>query len=311
MHGLASSDVMDLEVRQLEAFAATARTGTFTAAARELGVGQPAVSQAVRRLEDRLGVVLFDRTGRSVTPTGAAAALLPQAQAALDAHGAVQRTADRLSQGRAGTLRLVSTPGSFGLLRALLDAFATAYPHARIDLVPRPTRGRRDGLRRSEIDLALVRSTRPARGIAYTSAHREPWRVVLASAHPLAGARTPPGPAVLAEWPFASLGAHDASPALAAYRATAQAARLTPRLGPVASTVDDLLAQVAAGQAWTLLTSSNTSALVDGLVAIPAPTVFGHAELWLAHRARPAPLERALLQLATERTGATRTSPVD
>lgn len=293
---------MDLEVRQLEAFAATARTGSFTAAARELGVGQPAVSQAVRRLEDQLGVVLFERNGRSVTPTGAASTFLPHVQAALDACGAAQRTADRLTQGHAGTLRLVSTPGSLSLLRGLLDAFATAYPHARVDLVPRPPGGRREGLRRSEIDLALVRSTRPERAIAYTCAHREPWRVVLASGHPLAAATNAPDVTALAQWPFASLGAHDASPALTAYQATAQAAGLTPQPGPVATAVDDLLhALVVTRQAWTLLTASNTPALVEGLITLPAPTALGQAELWLAHRARPAPLERALLALATER----------
>ncbi len=303
--------MIDLEVRQLEAFVATARTGSFTAAARELGVGQPAVSQAVRRLEDRLGVVLFERTGRNVTPTGAATGLLPPANTALDALGAVQRTADWLAQGRAGTLRLVSTPGSLGLLRGLLDAFATAYPHARVDLVPRPTQGRHDGLRRSEIDLALVRSTRAARGIAYTKVHSEPWRVVLASGHTLADSTKPPNLAELSQWPFASLGDHDASPALTAYKATAQAAGLMPQLGPVATAIDDLLAPIISGQAWTLLTASNTSKLVDGLVAVPAPATVEQAKLWFAHRARPAPLERALLELATDRAIAASNSAVD
>lgn len=303
MHWLALCGVMDLEVRQLEAFAATARTGSFTAAARTLGVGQPAVSQAVRRLEDQLGVVLFERSGRSVTQTAAATAFLPRAEAALDALGAAQRTADRLAQGRAGTLRLVSTPGSLDVLRGLLDVFSTAYPEARVDLVPRPAGGRRDGLRRSEIDLALARSPRSAPGIAYTLVHREPWIVVLASGRPLAGAEEPPTLAALAQWPFASLGAHDASPAFAAYRRAAEAQGFTPRPGPVATAVDDLLALVAAGQAWTLLTASNAVALADGLVALAAPATLAQAELWLAHRARPAPLERALLTLAAEHAG--------
>ena len=86
-------------MRQLEAFAATMRTGSFTAGAAALGIGQPAISQAVRRLEDRVGVVLFERTGRSVTPTAAAAALLPAAEAALDALGAAQHTAAALAEG--------------------------------------------------------------------------------------------------------------------------------------------------------------------------------------------------------------------
>jgi len=156
-----------------------------------------------------------ERCGRSVTQTAAATAFHPRAEAALDALGAAQRTADQLAQGRAGTLQLVSTPGSLDVLRGLLDVFTTAYPEAHVDLVPRPAGGRRDGLRRLEIDLALARSPRSAPGIAYTLVHREPWIVVLASGRPLAGAEEPPTLAALAEWPFASLGAHDASPALA------------------------------------------------------------------------------------------------
>jgi len=109
--------------------------------------------------------------------------------------------------------------------------------------------------------------------------------------------------AALAEWPFASLGAHDASPAFAAYRRAAEAQGFTPRPGPVATAVDDLLVLVAVGQAWTLLTASNAVALADGLVALAAPATLGLAELWLAHRARPAPLERALLTLAAEHAG--------
>lgn len=257
----------------------------------------------MRRLEDQLGVVLFERSGRSVTQTAAATAFLPCAEATLDALGAAQRAADRLTQGHAGTLRLVSTPGSLGVLRGLLDVFATAYPEARVDLVPRPAGGRRDGLRRSEIDLAMTRSPRSAPGIAYTLVHREPWIVVLASGRPLAGAEQPPTLAALAEWPFASLGSHDASPAFAAYRRAAAAHGVTPRLGPVATGIDDLLALVAAGQAWTLLTAFNAVALADGLVALGAPAALGQAEMWLAHRARPAPLERALLTLAAEHAG--------
>lgn len=300
---------MDLEVRQLEAFAATMRTGSFTAAAAALGIGQPAISQAVRRLEDRVGVVLFQRTGRSVTPTAAAAALLPTAEAALDALGAAQHTAAALAQGSVGSLRLVSTPGSLGVLRGLIDAFSAAYPEARVELVARPARGRREGLRRSEIDVALVRTTQPAPGIAYTRAQRESWRVILACGHPLASTGEPPALAALARWPFASL--QDASPALDAYLAAAQAEGSTPQPGPVATTTDDLLALVAGSEAWTLLTAPNAPPPATGLRALRAPAALGYADLWLAHRTDPAPLERALLLLAADRAHRATHSPAN
>lgn len=66
----------------------------------------------------------------------------------------------------------------------------------------------------------------------------------------------------------------------------------------MATAIDDLLALVADGQAWTLLTASNAPTPTDGLAALRPPEALGPAELWLAHRARPARLERALLALA-------------
>ena len=204
-----------------------------------------------------------------------------------------------MRKGSAGNLRLVSTPGSLGVLRGLIDAFHAAYPEARVELVARPARGRREGLRRSEIDAALVRTTQPAPGIAYTLAHRESWRVILACGHPLASTGEPPALAALARWPFASL--QDASPALDAYLAAAQAEGSTPQPGPVATATDDLLALVAGSEAWTLLTAPNAPPPATGLLTQQAPTALGHADLWLAHRTHPAPLERALLRLAADR----------
>ena len=60
----------------LYAFTVVARRRGFSAAARELGVSTSALSQAVRQLEERLGVALLSRTTRSVSPTDAGARLL-------------------------------------------------------------------------------------------------------------------------------------------------------------------------------------------------------------------------------------------
>ncbi len=291
---------MNVEIRQLEAFAATARTASFTAAARELGIGQPAVSQAVRRMESRLGLVLFQRDGRGVALTPAASALLPSVEVALEAVGAVQRLTERLADGSVGTLRLVSTPGSLHVVRHLLEALARAHPGARLDLVARPSHGRRDALRRGEIEFALVRSTPPARGIAYTLVHREPWRIVIARDHPLADASTPPPVQLLTDWPFASLGDDTSSPALTAYRAATRTAGNSPNPGPHVTSLDDLLTLILTGRAWTLVTASNTPSLAEGVITLPAPSELGRAETWLAHRIHTTPLEDDLLAVATD-----------
>ena len=74
-----------MNLQQIEYFLQTARLGSFTAAADELHLAQPSVSEQVRRLEDELGVALFLRVGRGLVPSEAGKNLLPHAEAVLDA----------------------------------------------------------------------------------------------------------------------------------------------------------------------------------------------------------------------------------
>jgi LysR family transcriptional regulator, transcription activator of glutamate synthase operon len=81
--GLISCHDEWMELQQLRSFAAVARHGHFTRAATELHIGQPAVSQQIRRLEAELGVRLLRRTTRSVELTEAGAIVLERAERAL------------------------------------------------------------------------------------------------------------------------------------------------------------------------------------------------------------------------------------
>src|ERR1700691_2649278 len=100
-----------LKLPGLTVFVAIVEHGSFAAAARHLGLSTPSVSQALRGLEDRLGVRLLNRTTRSVTLTEAGGALLTQVRPALDqlldAIEAVNVFRDR----PAGTLRLAAKIG--------------------------------------------------------------------------------------------------------------------------------------------------------------------------------------------------------
>lgn len=99
-----------MELRQLEAFVAVATELHFGRAARKLHMGQPTVSDLIRRLEREMGAQLMTRTTRRVALTSAGSELLGRAKVILDEVGSACAAVHRLSKGQAGTVRLGITP---------------------------------------------------------------------------------------------------------------------------------------------------------------------------------------------------------
>lgn len=115
-----------IDLRTLNAFVALAECGSFTLAAERLGRTQPAVSQAIRQLEDDLGVVLIDRASRPMALTPAGAVLREHAHRLLQdaaALGAAVRDAGRAKVGemRVGLVDSFATAVGPALLKVLLD----------------------------------------------------------------------------------------------------------------------------------------------------------------------------------------------
>ena len=115
-----------MELRHLRYFVAVAEELHFRRAAERLHVAQPAVSEQVRKLEDELGVRLFDRTHRNVALTDAGAALLTEAYRVLR-QAETARVAARNASNRPG-LRMGYVPTA---LRASLHAADVGLPEWR------------------------------------------------------------------------------------------------------------------------------------------------------------------------------------
>lgn len=147
---------MDIEAR-LRAFAAVARTGSFSRAAQDLYVSQPAVSKHVTSLEREVGAPLLvrERKGVTLTPAGQiladytlrAEALLANARRALAAG----------PEAETGTVTIVASgiPGTY-LLPELVGDFRQAHPGIEVELRLETSGGALDLVRRHEVELAVV-----------------------------------------------------------------------------------------------------------------------------------------------------------
>ena len=120
---------------QLRAFVATAQTGSFTAAAEQLGVSNRLTSKYVGELETRLGVRLFQRTTRRVGMTPAGEDLLARAPALLDELDDLLGDVSEGSRGFSGVIR-VSAPVTFGeaYIVPMLGRFAMQHPNLTFDM---------------------------------------------------------------------------------------------------------------------------------------------------------------------------------
>ena len=123
------------ELDGMTTFVAVAEAKGFRAAAERLGVSHSAVSQTLRRLEERVGVALVRRTTRSVRLTEAGERLYAAARPALDEVRAAVAAVGELGGAPRGTLRLHLTAGAETYFNGpLLAGFLATHPHVRLDL---------------------------------------------------------------------------------------------------------------------------------------------------------------------------------
>jgi DNA-binding transcriptional LysR family regulator len=125
-----------MTLNQLRAFLMVAAVGTFSAAAAELQMTQPSISELVKRMEEHYGVKLFVRGTRSLVLTPAGTELLPYARQAVDAASGADRALRSLTS-------LAGGVATFGLLRnanyyflsELLERFHERYPQVRLRII--------------------------------------------------------------------------------------------------------------------------------------------------------------------------------
>ncbi|WP_232668231.1 LysR family transcriptional regulator [Pseudonocardia sp. TRM90224] len=175
-----------LETRELAYFQAVADELHFGRAAARMGIAQPALSKAIRQLERRLGVTLFERTSRAVALTEAGRVLAREARVALDAVSAAALRTQRAGTGDPRLVLAMKPGGDAGLFPAVLAAYEREPDVLPLEVVFDADSARL--LREGHADAALLYSPPDElRGLDAETLLTEAAVAVLPAAHPLAG----------------------------------------------------------------------------------------------------------------------------
>lgn len=191
-----------MDIAALKAFIAVADAASFSLAAEQLYLTQPAVSKRISALESELQTRLFDRIGRAVTLTEAGQTLLPRARHILLELEDSVRTLSNLSGSVQGTLHF-ATSHHIGLHRLppVLKQFVRRYPQVRLDIRFMDSEEACHAVELGELELAVVTlPPAPAASLRTQKVWEDPLTIVVAPDHPLA-AKARPGLADLAAHP--------------------------------------------------------------------------------------------------------------
>ena len=178
-----------MDTRQLAAFCAVVERKSFSEAAERLGVTQPAVSQQIRSLEERLGQQLVDRSGRRVEPTEAGNRLYRSAQRLLALERQLLEEVAGDAEGPLrGQLAIGASTGPGGtVVPVLLCEFAEANPDVTVDLAISDTQTIVDRVARRELELGIVGFTPRNRSVEYEPFFRDEVVLVCPRGHPFGG----------------------------------------------------------------------------------------------------------------------------
>jgi DNA-binding transcriptional LysR family regulator len=181
-----------VKLHQFRDVVAIAERGSLRAAARHLGLAQPALTRSVHELERELGVPLFERQSRGMVLTPMGEVFVRRANAVL---GEVRRTRDEVEQLQGGVRGSVSAGLSsvphIAMLPHALRPFRARYPKVRLNLIEGPYPALEAGLRDGSIDLYIgPRPEAVAPGLADEKLLDNFLTILGRKGHPLAKARS-------------------------------------------------------------------------------------------------------------------------
>ncbi|VXB47193.1 hydrogen peroxide-inducible genes activator [Massilia sp. 9I] len=176
-----------MTLTELKYIVAVARAKHFGHAAEACFVAQPTLSVAIKKLEDELGVTLFERGGSEVSVTPLGAQIVAQAERVLEQTAAIKELAKQNKDPLAGPLRLgvIYTIGPY-LLPPLVKKLIDTVPQMPLVLQENYTHKLLELLRQGELDAAIVALPLPEHGMSMQTLYDEPFVVAMPRSHPWA-----------------------------------------------------------------------------------------------------------------------------
>ncbi|MGJ5201870.1 LysR family transcriptional regulator [Bradyrhizobium sp. HKCCYLR20261] len=176
-----------MNLRQLEILRAVIRHHTTVAAAEELALSQPAISNALKAMEAQAGFTLFERVNNRLFPTPEAMTLYEESEAIFTLHARLENRVRDLREQKTGHLSIVATPPlAYSIIPPTLSGFLRRRPQTRMFFDVRRYEGVIEGVlgNVAELGFALGLSDHP--GIAHEVVHTGQMVCVMPPQHPLA-----------------------------------------------------------------------------------------------------------------------------
>ncbi len=177
-----------MDISNIQAFVTVAATGSFSRAAEQLYLTQPAVSKRITALEEQLGARLFDRIGRRITLTEAGTVLRPRAEHILAELEDSRRAIANLKHTITGSLS-IGTSHHIGLHRLppVLRAFTVNYPDVKLDLHFMDSEAACRTVEQGDLELGIVTlPPTPSSNLNTLPVWDDPLSIVVSDEHPLA-----------------------------------------------------------------------------------------------------------------------------
>ncbi|WP_419815426.1 LysR substrate-binding domain-containing protein [Glacieibacterium sp.] len=297
-----------MQLRRFRYFVTVADELHFGRAAERLGISQPPLSQQIMRLEQELGVELFERTSRRVQLTDVGRVFLVEARRCIEQADHAVATAQRAQRGEIGDLAIgfaSSTPFTPIVAKALFE-FRASFPAVHLELEEMSRSEQIAGLVDHSLDIGFIRGANPPilpSPLVTTVILEEQLLVAMRDDHPLADGRKPLRIADLAGEGFVLYDPNSGAGFNEHFARLCREAGFEPRIVQEVSGLATLLGLVAAGFGLTVLSRSLAALSLGNLVHRPLDDAGAVSRLWLTHRTDMSPACRSFAAIVVEASG--------